>query len=410
MREIIKTLNERLDAAQPDLHEKDMYWEGTQPASFMAPEARAQLKNRMSRLSVNFPKLAVTSLSERLHLSGFTVNGESKPEDLMRAWKKNRMAEQSSQAHLDALIYGRSYVIVWANDRRQPQVTVESPVQVTVAHHPVTREVTAGFKRWEEDGYARAVLYEPHQITLLRGGRVHDESYSGSWETANVLANPLGVVPVVPIVNKSRLRDQGGRSEMQDLFSLSDALNKIMGDALVTSESYARPRRWVTGLELVEDEDGNVIEPFSEEASKLWISESTETKFGSFDGATLAGYPELVAVLTQQMGAIAGLPPHYMGLNGDQPASADGIRSAEASLVSRCHELIVTFGGAWEQVAALMLAVLRGRDVDAFDVRSDWNPPETRNAAQEADALQKLDAIDAVDVTTTPDFKTATGA
>jgi hypothetical protein len=58
-------------------------------------------------------------------------------------------------------------------------------------------------------------------------------------------------------------------------------------------------------------------------------------------------------MLAAQIAAIAGLPPHYVGLMSQaNPASADAIRSAEASLVKRALRKQRVFGGSWERVHA----------------------------------------------------------
>ena len=58
--------------------------------------------------------------------------------------------------------------------------------------------------------------------------------------------------------------------------------------------------------------------------------------------------------------------------------------------MSRAYTLQRIFGNAWEQVAALVLAVKNG--VDPYDVElvTVWNSPETRTPAQAADAAVKL--------------------
>src|SRR5690625_7911867 len=95
---------------------------------------------------------------------------------------------------------------------------------------------------------------------------------------------------------------------------------------MVSSEYYAKARRWATGLEIMEDEDGKAIDPFGR--SRLLQSEDPETKFGQLPAATPQGQVELIATLTQQIGALTGLPAHYLGLHGDEPASAEGVRAA----------------------------------------------------------------------------------
>ena len=391
----IKTLSEKLDTTVPKLANLDAYWQGTQPAAFLSTDAREALGDRLRMLSVNFPRLAVTALAERLDLTGFRTGGPgAEPDaDLWRVWRRNGMEEASAQAHVDALAYGRSFVIVWADSTGAPVLTVESPLQVAVLRDPATRQVTAALKRWIDGSTAYAVLYEAATITKLTyPGTVVDAAAmpSTGWTVTETIPNPLGVVPVVPIVNRGRLLDVDGVSEMTDILDLADALNKINLDMLVTSEFYARPRRWATGLEIVEDDDGNPVKPFSAALDDVWQSEAADTKFGQFDSARLDGYADAAALITQQIGALTGLPPHYLGLHGDQPASADAIRSAEASLVARSYALHRTFGTAWADVARLILAVRDGVDPLTLDVEPMWANPETRTPAQAADAAAKL--------------------
>lgn len=396
MDKIIKALNEKLDWTSPDLGTLDNYWAGTQPAAFLSPEASRALGNRMRTLAVNFPRLAVDALEERLQVTGFQFDGADRPDrDLWKIWTRNRMIDASAQAHTDALVYGRSFVMVWSRPDGSPSITIESPKNMAVVHNPITREVDAAFKRWSINGTGYGVLYLPDMIVKMTStATVSDEVFpTTGWKSTETIPNPLGVVPVVPILNRGRLAELDGVSEMGDLLDLSDALNKLISDMMVTSEFFARPRRWVTGLEIVEDEDGNAINPFSDEAGKLWQSEDPDTKFGQFEPARLDGYADAAALITQQIGALSTLPPHYLGLNGDQPPSADSIRSAEASLVSRVYTIQRTFGTAWSDVARLVVGVRDQVDPTSIDIETIWASPETRTPAQSADAAQKLKSI-----------------
>jgi hypothetical protein len=378
---ILESLSAKLDESQGELNKLDSYYEGRQAAAFLSPSSKEALGNRLRVLGVNFPRLLVSSIAERLQVTGFQgIDEDTADSDLWRIWQANDLSTQSHLAHVDALTYGRSFVFVWAG-AQGPLVTVESARQVAVATDPATGVVRAAVKRWDDGKTHFAVVYEADKITKLQGKE-------NALNVTEVIPNPLGEVPVVPIVNKSRLLDVNGSSEMTDVLDLADGLNKIMSDALVTSEYYARPRRWVTGLEIQEDEDGNPINPFSNEGDRLWQSEDPGTKFGQFDGARLDGYNNLAALLTQQIGAIGGLPPHYLGLNGDQPPSADAIRSAEASLVTKVIGKQRTYGRAWAKVADLIVKVRDGDNTRDFETL--WAAPETRTPAQVADAAAKL--------------------
>lgn len=393
--DMMKALSEKLDTTAPTLTALDSYWHGTQPAAFLSTDAREALGDKFRMLAVNFPRLAVEALAERLRVTGFRLDGpDGDPDEgLWQTWRRNKMEDAAAQAHTDALVYGRSFVIVWAGANGQPLVTVESPRQVAVLRDPATREVTAAVKRWHADGHGHAVLYGPDRIVRYKSrARVTDGGSfpTTGWEVVSEIPNPLGVVPVVPIVNRGRLLDVDGVSEMADVLDLADALNKLVLDMMVTSEHYARPRRWATGLEIMEDDEGNPVKPFSVALDDVWQAEDPATKFGQFDATGLGGYTDAVALLTQQIGALTGLPPHYLGLNGDQPPSADAIRSAEASLVSRAYALHRSLGQAWADVARLIVAVRDGSDPVALDVETVWANPETRTTGQSADAAAKL--------------------
>ena len=122
----------------------------------------------------------------------------------------------------------------------------------------------------------------------------------------------------------------------------------------------------------------------------MMLSEDPAAKFGQLDAGDLAGYQGAVSVLQAQLSAVSGLPPHYLGVHGDQPASADALRASEASLTARAEARQRTFGRSWEQVARLMAAVRSGQDPATVRARVSWADPATRSVAQEADAAVKL--------------------
>lgn len=400
---ILETLQQKLSEKTAELTRLDQAYEGKQPGAFLTQKEREALRNRLLALSVRFPKLLVTSLAERLAVTGFRAVGETEPDEaLRRLWLANDMQEQSHMAHIDTLTYGRSFVIVWARPNGSPLVTVESPKQMTALYDPATGALTAALKQWQDrTGTWFAVLYEADTITRYEGSAEHALSVVES------IPNPLGEPPVVALVNRQRLLDVDGVSEMTDILDLTDALNKTMTDAMVTSERFARPQRYAIGLEIQEDEDGEPVKPFDGN-DELWQSEETDTKFGQFEAARLDGYGDLTAVLTQQIGAIAGLPPHYLGLNGDQPPSADAIRSAEASLVAKVIGKQRTYGRMWAHVAELMIRVRDG--VPGAQLETLWAAPDTRTPGQEADAALKLAQVEQIRRQTQPETPAQEGA
>ncbi|OBK86629.1 hypothetical protein A5649_19485 [Mycolicibacter heraklionensis] len=71
MNELLHDLLAELDAPQHHYGTLRLYAEGRQPLAFLSPESRKALNNRLCRMSVNVPALAVSSLAERLRITGF---------------------------------------------------------------------------------------------------------------------------------------------------------------------------------------------------------------------------------------------------------------------------------------------------------------------------------------------------
>lgn len=385
MTDILTGLLQRIDENEPRYSVLDKYYGGTPPLSFLAPEARAALGSRFGRMGSNLCRLAVTSLSERLRLTGFTRAGQPDA-DLWADWIRCDMDQLAAVAHREALTLGSAFVTVWADAAGRPSISVESARQVAVLRDPGSRKIVAAVKRWTTASTTEAVLYLPEKIVRYRAQTTG--ATTTGFKPVETLENPLGVVPVVELRNTDRLLGEGV-SELADLIPLQDSLNKLLADLMVGSEYYARPRRWATGVELEEDEEGNPVNPFPE-GHRMMIAEEPDAKFGQLPAADLASYDSAIKVIVEQIEAVSGLPAHYVGITSAQPPSADGLRAAEASLTARAEQRQQTFGRAWEQVARLVHAVRTGTDPEAVDVRVQWADPGTRSMAQEADAVVKL--------------------
>ena len=88
-------------------------------------------------------------LEERLDVDGFRLSrDEPADRELWRIWQANRLDEGSQQAHLDALVHGCSYVMVWSSiDPRTPRISIQTARQSAVERDAMTGEITTALKR-----------------------------------------------------------------------------------------------------------------------------------------------------------------------------------------------------------------------------------------------------------------------
>lgn len=390
MNELLTELHRSIEADSGKYSRISQAWNGVSPAAFMSKKSRDALDNRLSRLGVNFPRLVVNSKVDRLNVAGI-VSRESGEADTASwaQWQRAGLVSKSELIHTDYYLYGAAYATVWGSETRRPTVTTGTPLSTAVLKDPATGVVQAAMRRLRTQHGTKAIVFEPDKATIYVSESKDYVANMGSWKVESVQENPFGIVPVVPFIREQSSEDTAGTSAVADILDLTDATAKILADAMVTSEHFARPRRWATGLEIDEDEDGNIVDPFRKESHLQ--SESPETKFGQFSAADLGGYESLIATLTQQVGSLTGLPPHYLGLHGDQPGNADGVRAAEAQLASAAYSDHRQLDTPWSRVSQLLAAVVDEKiDPAGEDFKPVWGSPEIRTPAQAADAALKL--------------------
>lgn len=388
-----------LDGPQHRYAELNRYYRGDQSRAFMPKQAHDALGFRFPLVNVNYVRLAVNAVAERLRVTGFTGA------DVWPIWLDNNLDQRSALVHREALLTGAGYVSVWSNPDGSPRIAVESCRQVAAQVDPGSLETVAAVKRWHDvvKRETHAVLYLPDRIERYRANQ--SGASSSALMLVETLDNPLGQVPIVAFRNADLPLDDGV-SEVADLIGLVDYLSKLTTDLMVASEYGARPRRWVAGIDLVEiprlNEDGSPVldvngvpvvdtqSPFPENDRMMVIQEATG-RAGQLPGASLDGYRNAVDVILSEIAAVSCLPPHYLGaFNHGNPTSADALRASEAGLTAKADAKQLAFGQSWEQVMRLAQAVATGVDPSSVDVRALWNDPATRSVAQEADAAQKL--------------------
>jgi hypothetical protein len=378
------------------LKELSAYFEGEQPIKYMAAALESEFGERLTQLVINWPQLGVEAYENRLDVEGFRLPGQGKTDkELWRIWQVNDLDEESSQGHLEALINGRAFAIVGENeeDPKTPIITVEHPSQVAVYRDPRTRRILWGLKRWTDDEDPN----RPVEHAALYG---LDTNYyyvmdEGRWADTEVVEHDRNMCSVAQLPNRPRLLDPLGTSEFKNIIPLANAANKMATDMMVSSEFHAMPRRWVVGMDEDDwkDQDGNAVSNWSKVAGRVWAADKlpSEVQMGQFQEADLANFHNSIKLLGQLTTQMLGLPPHYTGFTGDNPASADAIRSSEAQLVKRAERKQRVFGGGWEQVMRLARRIATGKDdPDMRQLETIWRDASTPTVAQKADAAVKL--------------------
>lgn len=406
----LRRLEEDHKRELPALKNLNAHHEGTMQLNYLHPELLAELEDRIQQVVINWPELVVDCLDERLDLMYYRIHGKAKADaGLGEIWQYNDLDDLSQQAHVEALVMRRSFAIVGSRgedqDREEnqgvpddmPLITVESPLEVHAEWDAGTREVAAAYKCWDERGadgkkIEHATLYLPKQTLWY-------VKESGEWALDpehDPDEHNLGVVPVVPIVNRPRIRKPGGKSELDSIIPISNAANKIATDMMVTAEYHAAPRRAAFGFgeEDFVDPQGRKLSTWSRIIGRIWATEKTKVEGADvvqFKEADLKNFHDTINLLAHIVCSLGALPPAYAGFATDNPASADAIRSSESRLVKRAERRQKSFGNSWERTMRIADRIRSGAwRAELRRLESIWRNAATPTVAQGADAAVKL--------------------
>jgi hypothetical protein len=411
--QLLKELNSR----RTDIDRLYSYYRGDHPLPWAPREVRDAYLALMKMARTNWCRVIVNTPARRLRVVGlrFSEDNESLSSDVdvwKRLWQGNRLDAESRMVHNAGLIARRGFVLVWPSqdDGKAPTITPEHPSQVIVRYEPGDRrERCAGLKTFIDDqaGYQYTTLWTEDAVYNWRAKRqritvnTSSQTVNGAglswepWEDAEEgivpeAINPLGAVPLIEFQSHPEMLGEpigeldGGVTDMQD------RINKTVLDRLVTSNFASFPQKWVTGLEIPQDEHGNDVEPCAMAVNRLFASEDPLTKFGEFNVADLTGYLDGVEADIKHLALMTDTPLYSM--LGDAP-SGDAVKAGEIPLVAKVLDIRDSYTESWED--AIRLALKADGDPRSEDLAMAmvWRNPESRSDAEVYDAATKQQAV-----------------
>lgn len=385
----VKRLLTKLSGHQEANLMHESYYDGSFPTTFLGiglPDQAKQLK-----MIAGWPGTAVDVLEERLDVLGW------EDDELSSIYSDNALDVEASQVHLDALIYGCSFVSVTAGRDGEPEQLIRGhdAKNTTGTFNPRTGRLDDALTQYVDDkGEVTEIeLWTPTQIISA-----HRDRGNRPWEVVERLNHNLGQIPMVAFVNRPRVGARGGKSE------ITAAVRRYTNSAVrsltamdVNREFFSAPQRWIVGA--TEDQfvgpDGLPKTPWQTVTGRIWAipgadDDGQQPKLDQFDPMSPGPYLDQIQGLARMLAAEAAIPATYLGLNTDQAASADAIRAMEARLVKRAERRQTQFGRSWAEVGRLARAGRDGRQVAELPFsRMKWSNPATPTLAATMDAMVK---------------------
>lgn len=377
-------------------------------------EGRNRLKNLNITIPDTFKNLqtvvgwagtAVDVLNERLEWQGWTsIDGNDL--GLTQIYNQNELDVDSGHGHLDALIYGTSFVCVGKGVKEdgEPEalITIESAKNMTGIWNNRTRRLSAalGVNCWGETGAEEVTLYTSYaNVTFRKAGSM--------WVELDRNEHELGRVPVAQMWNRPR-NSVKGRSEITKAIRayVDEGMRTMLG-MTINREFYTIPQRYILGADqsMFLDSSGNPTGSWATIAGRMTAlpdpvrdnevdsDPSGRATIGQFPAASPAPYLEQIRGLSVMVAGECSAPASYFGFETANPSSADAIRMVEARLIKRAELRQRDFGKTWMEVGRLAVLVRDGSDADLSpfeNVSVKWRDAATPTRSAAADEASKL--------------------
>lgn len=397
----LATLNgliRKIQAFKPERDVLNAYYEGARRLQALGLSLPPEMDDL--QVVINWPGMWVEALEERLDIEGFRLDGRDLADErLAEWWAANNLLEESGLAHLESFITRAAYATVGFPDDRgdPPVITPESSASMAADVDHRTRRVRSAARLYDDDRRGRpqsAALYLPDaNVYYQRSGR--------GWVEYDRVNHNLGRTLVQPLINRARLGDRTGATEMRDVMGLSDAACRSITNLQGAQELLAVPQRYVTGAsekDFIDSKTGELVPAWEAYLGRLQALMNENAKVFQLSGADLRNFTETINFYARLVSGLTGLPAHYLGFTSDNPASADAIRSGENRFIKHAERKCRSLGGDWVNVNRLALLVAGDEKAAAARQEAIWRDPGTPTYQAKAASVTQLVSVGIIPV------------
>lgn len=297
-------------------------------------------------------------------------------------------AGEVAWSHEDAYDGIDGMIVVYGSDQRHPAIAI---------------------KLWQETVSSGGTLSENTRINVYYPDRV-EKYISGEGSVLNIYetpqpwtvgGEPIGV-PVIHFAHQGKRYARYGKSILDDVIPVQDALNRTLISMVMSSELTAFQIRYAIGMKApagitpgmwldayVKDDKGLTKPPSDDQ--KRWLD---SIRFGSLEQGDVTQFLNVANFLISQMYTVSRIPEPKESSN----VSGEALKQLESGLLGRVRRCHVGFGNAWENalmVSARIQAAYGSAPPAATRFYARWMPGAIRNNTEIVDNAVKIrDQVD----------------
>ena len=263
------------------------------------------------------------------------------------------------------MVTSEAFIIAWKDDT-EIEVYYNDPRMCHIFYdtdNPKKKEYAAKWYK-DADNVYHMTLYYPDRLEYYETGvtrQMPNSSNAFKPSDPDTADNPYGVIPVFHYVLSRRTRT----SELTNIVTLQDAVNKLFADMMVSAEFGAFKQRWV-----ISQADTKSLKNAPNEIWQLPPGDGVgqQTSVGEFTGGGLEPYLNAIDKIANSIAIISRTPKHYF-YNTGADVSGEALLAMESPLIAKVEQYQEVFGVAWKELGSFILQ-MNGSQVSPDDIEA----------------------------------------
>lgn len=358
-------------------------------------------------MQCDWPRKAVTSVSERARLDCFTFAGNESDPTMTMIVRDNDLVGSYNRHVSSELMHGCMFGTVnkTASSASVRFHTAETAAGIMdVANSRLgSGFVIADMKRtsWSEKKPVPVQLnmHVPYAVVILK------QLEYGQWVSERV-ETPLDR----PLMELFAFRPTGvkpfGQTRItKTVRNISDEVVRTLQNMAISSAFYAHPQKYLMGL-TEEAYDKMVTSKWKLTIDSMLLGtrddEGNVPTFGQLPAVSPQPYIDIVRSYAALFSGATGVPLNSLGIVQDNPSSAEAIAAAREDICIAAQDLIESNSTSLRNVALMAMAVAEDKTIEELTdqqktVMAHFKDPSMPSIVSQADAMVKIAAAD-------PDF------
>lgn len=390
---VLAKLIEQWSAVQSRNRLRTLYLEGESSLKHLGKLGMA-IPPELGKLEIvmGWPSKAIDVLDARLDLLGFVLADQAEADDeLEEIATDNDLYVESSLTHVASMAHGVAFATISLGDTAigEPEVIIATrdATEASALWSPRSRRIIAGMTL--NPGVENI---ESPELVLWLDDRILRLWKEGTTIKIDRQYHVLGQVPMVMLPYRPRLGKRYGISRIsRPLMDLVDSAARTILRMEGTAEFFSLPQRWAINVEQEDFDDG--FKTYLNRMLALGPREDGGAKpeFGTFSAQSPAPHIEQLRAIAMLVSGETSIPPNYLGIIQDNPASADAIRAAESDLVKIAERAQKTYGTAWSTIMRIAQHLRDGTPDPRYrHLKAQWRDASTPTKAADAQSVMTL--------------------